>query len=102
MKLTYRRKGAETTVDVRLAARGELFTDQMNRNDPMSGDFSPHRSGFPRVIQHEMLGSRTVEGGPVLDLDGHCIGMNIARANRVENFAIPVEEFKELAARLMK
>ncbi len=102
VKLTYRRKGAETTVDVRLAARGELFTEQMNRNDQMSGDFSPHRSGFPRVIQHDILGSRTVEGGPVLDLDGHCIGMNIARANRAENFAIPVEELKELAARLMK
>ncbi len=102
VKLTYRRKGAETTVDVRLAARGELFTEQMNRNDQMSGDFSPHRSGFPRVIQHDILGSRTVEGGPLLDFDGHCIGMNIARANRAENFAIPVEELKELAARLMK
>jgi hypothetical protein len=28
--------------------------------------------------------------------------MNIARANRAESFAIPVEDLKELAARLMK
>jgi serine protease Do len=102
VKLTYRRNDVETTVEVRLAARGELFTDQMNRNDQMSGEFSPHRSGFPRVMQHDILGSRSVEGGPLLDLDGRCIGMNIARANRAESFAIPVDDLKELAGRLMK
>jgi serine protease Do len=102
VKMTYRRKGEETTVDVRLAARGEMFTDQMNRNDQMSGEYSPRRSGFPRVMQHDILGSRSVVGGPLLDLDGRCIGMNIARANRAESFAIPVEDLKELAGRLMK
>ncbi len=102
VKVTYRRKDAETTVDVRLAARGEMFTDQMNRNDQMSGEYSPRRSGFPRVMQHDILGSRSVVGGPLLDLDGRCLGMNIARANRAESFAIPVEDLKELAGRLMK
>ena len=108
VKLTYRRKNEEKTIDVRLAARAELFTEkmgpggQMNRNDQMSGDFSPRRSGFPRVMQHDVLGSRQVEGGPLLDLDGHCIGMNIARASRAENYSIPVEELKEIAARMMK
>ncbi len=102
VKMTYRRKGLEVTVDVRLAARGEMFTDQMNRNDQMSGEFSPRRSGFPRVMQHDILGSKSVVGGPLLDLDGRCIGMNIARANRAESFAIPVEDLKGLAGRLMK
>jgi serine protease Do len=101
VKLTYRREKEENTVDVRLAARGEMFSDQMNRNDQMSGDFSPRRSGFPRVMQHDILGSRKVTGGPVLDLDGRCIGMNIARATRSESFAIPVEDLKDLATRLM-
>lgn len=101
VKLTYRREKKEATVDVRLAARGEMFSDQMNRNDQMSGDFSQRRSGFPRVMQHDILGSRTVTGGPVLDLDGRCIGMNIARATRAESFAIPVEDLKDLATRLM-
>jgi serine protease Do len=102
VKLTYRRKELETTVEVRLVARSEMSPDQMNRNDQMSGDFSPRRSGFPRVMQHDILGSRSVVGGPLLDLDGRCIGMNIARANRAESFAIPMEDLKELAGRLMK
>ncbi len=102
VKVTYRRKKLENTVEVRLAARAELFDDQQNRNDQMSGDYSSRRSGFPRVMQHDVLGSRQVVGGPLLELGGKCIGMNIARANRAENYAIPVEDLKEIAARMMK
>jgi S1-C subfamily serine protease len=102
VKVTYRRKKIETTVDVRLAARAELFDDQQNRNDQMSGEYSARRSGFPRVMQHDLLGSRLVVGGPLLGLDGKCIGMNIARASRAENYSIPVEDLKEIAARMLK
>lgn len=72
-----------------------------NRNDQMSGDFSERRSDFPRVIQHSILGNSTSVGGPLLNLEGECIGMNIARANRAESFAIPVEELQEIGSRLM-
>ena len=102
VKITWKRGKEEMSADVRLAARGEMFTDQMNRNDMMSGDFSKRRSGFPRVMQHDILGSSKTTGGPLLDFEGRCIGMNIARANRAESFAIPVEDLKEIGARLMK
>ncbi len=102
VKLTYRRKGQEITVDVRLITRGEMLTDQMNRNDQMSGDFSARRSGFPRVMQHDILGNSKIVGGPLLDLEGRCLGMNIARANRAESFAIPVEDLKKLAEEMVK
>lgn len=101
VKVRFVRDGGEMEVDVRLSARSELFDDQMSRNDQMSGLFSKRRSGFPRILQHDILGARSVVGGPLLDLDGRCIGMNIARANRCESYAIPVEDLKELIARLM-
>jgi serine protease Do len=101
VKLSYSRKGEEHTIEVQLAARGEIYTEQLSTNDLMSGDFSPRRSGFPRVLQHDILGSRSITGGPLLDLQGLCIGMNIARANRAESFAIPVEDLREIATRLM-
>ncbi|HSP43710.1 MAG TPA: PDZ domain-containing protein [Luteolibacter sp.] len=97
-----RRGEEEMTFQVTLAAKNEMFTDSMNRNDMMSGDFSRRRSGFARIIQHDILGASRVTGGPLLDLRGRCIGMNIARANRAESFAIPVEELREIAGRLMK
>jgi len=102
VKIVCRRGGKEFPAEVRLSAKGEMFAETMNRNDMMSGDFSRRRSGFPRVMQHDILGSSRVTGGPLLDLEGRCIGMNIARANRAESFAIPVEDLKEIAGRLMK
>lgn len=102
VKITYRRGKDEASVQVRLAAKSEMFEMEANRNDMMSGDFSKRRSGFPRVIQHDVMGNSKVMGGPVLDLDGRCVGMNIARANRAETFAIPVEELKTITEALMK
>jgi serine protease Do len=102
VKLTIQRDGEELEFEVTLTARGEMFEDEMSRNDMMSGEFSKRRSGFPRVMQHDILGASRVVGGPLIDLDGRCLGMNIARANRTESFAIPVENLKELAAKLME
>jgi serine protease Do len=102
VKLTIRRADVEMEFDVALTARGEMFADDMSRNDQMSGEFSERRSGFPRVMQHDILGAKRVVGGPLLDLDGRCLGMNIARANRTESFAIPVEDLQEIAARMME
>lgn len=102
VQMMIRREGKEILVDVSLSTRGELFTDLTSSNDQMSGEYSPRRSGFPRVMQHDILGSRQVQGGPLLDLDGRCVGMNIARANRAESFAIPVEELKQLLENLLK
>lgn len=87
-------------LEVELSARGEVF-EQLNRNDQMSGDFSKRRSGFPRVIQHDILANNQTMGGPVIDLEGRLVGMNIARANRAETFAIPVEELRELSERMI-
>lgn len=101
VKVTLLRDGKKTELDVKLSARGDLFRE-VSRNDMMSGDFSNRRSGFPRVIQHDVLGASITMGGPVLDLEGRAVGMNIARANRAETYAIPVEELRELAEGMVK
>lgn len=101
VKLVVRRGGKELTKDVRLTPKGEMFDDMMSRNDMMSGDFSKRRSGFPRVLQHDILGNSRSTGGPLLDLEGRCVGMNIARATRCESFAIPAVELQSLVTSLM-
>lgn len=95
VKLALVRDEEPIEVEVELSARGEVF-EQLDRNDQMSGDFSRRRSGFPRVIQHDILANNQTMGGPVINLAGRVVGMNIARANRAETFAIPVEELREL------
>src|SRR5262249_11927645 len=39
-------------------------------------------------------------GGPLVDLDGKTVGINIARAGRTETYAIPSEEVQALLADL--
>lgn len=103
VKVVVKRGGKEMEFDVRLASKAEMFRspEMMSRNDQMSGDFSKRRSGFPRVIQHDVIANSKSMGGPIIDMNGKCVGMNIARANRAETFGIPAKELKEIAERLM-
>jgi len=102
VNVTWLRGKVEKSADIRLMARSEILGPEISRNDMMSGDFSMRRDNFPRVMEHDILANSSIIGGPLLDLDGHCIGMNIARANRAETFAIPVEDLKALAEHLPK
>jgi len=99
--VTYERKGKQSKATVELQGRADTFGKETTRNDQMSGDVSTRRSGFPRVFQHDVLGNRKTVGGPLVNLDGKCLGMNIARANRAESFAIPVKELREISQRLL-
>jgi serine protease Do len=40
-------------------------------------------------------------GGPLVDLDGKVIGINIARASRVSTYALPSKLVKQLLGSLM-
>lgn len=95
------REGEEMEVEVELAGRADTFGEEKSRNDAMSGAYSERRSGFPRVMQTDIMGNRSFMGGPVFNLDGECVGMNIARANRCETYAIPAKDLEELVKRLM-
>ena len=67
-----------------------------SRNDKMSGKFSVRRTGFETVLQHDITLGPSDMGGPLFDLEGRLVGINIAKANRVEFFAIPVEAIKKV------
>jgi len=100
-------KRGETSLDleVELMARHKLYGGATSRNDQLSGgdsQQSARRSGFPMVLQHETMLSRRSVGGPIFTLDGDFVGMNIAAANRVEVFAIPVEELAKILEELKK
>ena len=102
VELKINRNEEELDLEVELMARHKLFGGVQSRNDAMSGEFSPRRTGFPMVLQHETTLSRRTVGGPLLDFNGHCLGMNIAMANRVESYAIPLEELVEEILKLKK
>ena len=46
----------------------------------MGGPLSERRAGFPAALQHDTVLQPNQCGGPVVDLDGKTVGINIARA----------------------
>ena len=101
--IEFQREGKTFKADLELMARQKAFKQSKSRNDSMSGDVSDRRDSFPRVMQVDVrFGNSRHIGGPLLNLDGECVGMNIARANRAESFAIPVKELREVLAELLE
>ena len=41
-------------------------------------------------------------GGPLVDLEGRVLGINIARAGRVESYALPASVVRETVDRLLQ
>jgi len=57
----------------------------------LSGDVSRRSTNFAAVYQHDSLLRPEDCGGPLVDIDGHVLGINIARAGRTESYAIPAD-----------
>ena len=68
-----------------------ILTRGMLQNS-IGGKLSTRRAGFPVALQHDTVLRPEDCGGPVVDLSGKVIGINIARAGRTETFAIPAGE----------
>ncbi len=57
--------------------------------DRLGGPLSTRRVLFPLALEHDTVLQPRECGGPLLDLDGQAVGINIARASRVASYAIP-------------
>ena len=82
------RKKAEMQLRVTLGHRSVTF-DMFNRNMQMSGPVSKRKDNFPLILQHDLPLPKEAMGGPVFNLEGNCIGINIARVDRVTVFTLP-------------
>jgi len=57
----------------------------------VNGEISARATGFQKVIQHDSVLAPNQCGGPVIDIHGNVVGINIARAGRVSSYAIPAK-----------
>jgi S1-C subfamily serine protease len=96
-ELTFRvvREGAEKELKVTMPRRLPDF-DRGAFQNAMGGQLSERRGGFPVILQHDTVLKPSDCGGPVVDLDGKAVGINIARAGRTETYAIPSEVIETL------
>lgn len=102
--LKVRRKGKKLSYAITLGSRRQALGEDApeDSNDLISGGFSKRRDDFPMVLQHDTPSRHTLMGGPLLNLKGELIGMNIARVNRAENYALPISVVQESVQRILK
>ncbi len=83
--------GSERVLRARLGVRPLQSGPQASRRS----------SGFGAVLQHDSAIAANRMGGPVVDLDGRVVGMNIARVDRTKTYAIPAQLVSEASQRLL-
>ena len=88
-------EGKTRTVEVELTASVHHKPNEMN-------GMSKRRSGYEKVIQHDSVIRPEECGGPLVNLDGKVIGINIARAGRVETYALPIKQALDFARKNIK
>ncbi|WP_437186474.1 S1C family serine protease [Planctomicrobium sp. SH668] len=65
------------------------FLSRMAFQNQMGGSLSFRRDDFESVYQHDSVLAPEECGGPVVNLEGRVVGINIARAGRTETYALP-------------
>jgi serine protease Do len=98
------RRGSEN-LSIR-ATLGSLSTlihgDRADFQNSLGGSLSTRRAGFPLAIQHDTVLKPNECGGPIVDLDGKAVGLNIARAGRVESYALPAAVVQATVDKLLE
>lgn len=91
------RAGEELQLDVRLGMRDDVFKDDPRfGSGQLNGPLNLRRDNFPDVIQHDTVLEPNQVGGPLLDLNGKVVGINIARADRIASYAIPCRAIQDV------
>lgn len=102
IELTVRRGDSEFKIAAVLgdAATG-LQSERAEVQNRLGGSVSTRRAGFESVVQHDTVLHPSECGGPIVDLDGKVVGINIARAGRVASYALPTSVVAPLVERLL-
>ena len=104
VKLRVQRKETQFTAEVRMmsprAGQLEVGSNPSPRFSRLRGQVSQRAEGFEQAIEHDTVLQPWLCGGPLVNLDGKAIGINIARASRVSTYALPARLVKRVFASL--
>ncbi len=96
--LTFQRGEESLVAKATLGFFDATFPDA-DLNITLSGDISKRRTGFQEILQHDMPLPPKAMGGPLMNLQGELVGINISRFERVATLALPlklVQDFLEM------
>jgi serine protease Do len=97
------RKDKEIALDIVLGDAEDLnpLFERSNQQNTMGGnELSKRRQDFPLAVQHDGFLKPTDCGGPVVNIDGKVVGINIARQGRVSSLMLPTSVVLPVLAEL--
>jgi serine protease Do len=97
VRVGYLREGEPGELKVTLKERKIRDSVQDDPRMKLSlGRLSEKTGGYPDVIQHDIPLPPELCGGPLFNLNGKCVGVNVSRAGRTKTYAIPADEIVEV------
>lgn len=85
------RDGEELSLTVTLTHPFGDFLSRIAFQEQMGGPLSFRRDDFEAVYQHDTVILPEDCGGPVVNLEGKAVGINIARAGRTATYVLPAD-----------
>lgn len=92
------RDGEAKRLAVGLSEYGPDPRSRSERMNRMGSSLSERRRGFEQVLQHDAEIKPEQCGGPLINLKGEVVGLNIARAGRIASYALPSSLIKQKLA----
>ncbi|MCP4505381.1 MAG: PDZ domain-containing protein, partial [Fuerstiella sp.] len=101
ISLRFQRGDKVRTVNIVLTPQfvspdGDVMLDRYRKKENLGKFASAHNSGFPEVLQHDTDLFPHQCGGPLFDISGNAVGLNIARAARITSYAIPANAVRRV------
>ena len=96
VKVQIERDGKPQELELSLGNRAEaakvnggMDQRQFDQTALMGSNLSKNATGYPNAVQSDLALQAEDAGGPVIDVQGAVVGLNIARAERVSTYLIP-------------
>ena len=100
VKIDVQRGEERITLTAKLGRFSDFDPNVIEFQSFVGSDLSTRRTGFQSVIQHDTVLLPNQCGGPVVDLDGRFVGINIARADRTASYLLPAVSIRPLISDL--
>ncbi len=102
VSLVIKRRGQSMSLPAILGDANRIGNlEQVELMESLAGPLSQRRTGFPFVLEHDTVLRPKDCGGPLVDLDGNAVGINIARVSRVSSYALPASAIQPILAEMM-
>ena len=101
LRLTVRRGDEKLEISAKLTRINTAASRKRQLQNRSHVGISKRHDAFPTVLQHDTVLRPVDCGGPLVDLSGKVIGVNIARGGRTETYSIPSDVLLTLMYDLM-